>query len=183
VAPLVVLGARDRAAALAGAAAAGAAALSLVVAVFGAALPAVGLQGRLVTPLSIPNLGGVLAGHGGADPAVRTAGRHVLIAVVVAACATVTVRRRLAVPAIGVVLVAALLTIAWVMPWYLAWSLPFAGLVRRRRAVVPGAALLCVWLAIGAGAQLPAVLHAAGYHPTRTTTGLLNHDLETELVR
>ena len=183
VVPLVVLGARDRAAAIAGAAAAGAATLVLVTAVFDAALPAIGLQGRLVTPLSVPNLAGVLAGHDGADPAVRAAARHVLIAVVALATALVAWRRGLALPAIGVVLLAALLTVSWVMPWYLAWSLPFVALSPWRRVVVPFVALLCAWLVLGAGPQLPSVLHAVGYYPTRTTTGLQNHDLETELVR
>jgi hypothetical protein len=183
VVPLVVVGARDRAAAIAGAAAAGAATLVLVSAVFGAALPAIGLQGRLVTPLSVPNLAGVVAGQGGADGAVRTVAQHVLIAVVALVTALVAWRRRFALPAIGVVLGAALLTVSWVMPWYLAWSLPFAALAPWRRAVVPLVALLCAWLVLGAGPLLPSVLHTFGYYPTRTTTGLQNHDLETELVR
>ena len=183
VAPLVVLGARDRAAAVAGAAAAGAAAIALVVAVFGSALPAVGLQGRLVTPLSLPNLAGVLAGRGGADATIRNAARDALALVVLAATVVTALDRRRAPAAIGAVLLAALLTIAWVMPWYLAWCLPFAALIRRRAVVIPFAALLTAWLALGAAPQLPSVLHAAGYYPTHSITGLQNHDLETELVR
>jgi hypothetical protein len=183
VLPLIVLGAEDRAAAIAGAAAAGTAALAIVIALFGDALPATGLQGRLVTPLSLPNLVGALTGHGGADQTVRAAGRDVLALTVLAATAAVAWRRRLAPAAIGAVLLAAVLTIAWVMPWYLAWSLPFLALLGARRAALPIAAVLCAWLALGAAPQLPTVLHAFGYFPTHTLTGLQNHDLETELVR
>jgi hypothetical protein len=183
VVPLVVLGARDRAAAVAGAAAAGTAAIALVVTVFGSALPAVGLQGRLVTPLSLPNLAGALAGRGGADATVRNAARDALAAIVVAATILTARDRRRAPAAIGAVLLAALLTIAWVMPWYLAWCLPFAALIRPRRVVVPATAVLAAWLALGAAPRLPQVLHAAGYFPTHSITGLQNHDLESELVR
>jgi hypothetical protein len=183
VVPLIVLGAEDRAAAIAGAAAAGAAALALVVGLFGSALPATGLQGRLVTPLSLPNLAGALAGHGGADAGLRTAGRDVLAIAVLVATVVVARRRRLAPAATAAVLLAALLTIAWVMPWYLLWSLPFLALIRARRVALPLTALLCAWLALGAAPQLPSVLHAFGYFPTHTLTGLQNHDLETELVR
>src|SRR5262249_42422993 len=78
--PLVVLGARDRRAALAGAAAASAVCAVVVTGAFGGHLPAIAQQGRLVTPLSVPNLAGVALGHGGADAAVRGAARAVLLA-------------------------------------------------------------------------------------------------------
>jgi hypothetical protein len=184
VLPFVLLGARDRTAALAAMAAAGAATLVLVTAVFGGALPAVGLQGRLVTPLSLPNLAGVLAGRGGADATARAAGDVVLVAIVAVAAALTWRDPTRAPAAIGVVLLAAVLTISWVMPWYLAWALPFgATLAQHRRVVIPAAALLTAWLALGAAPQLPSVLHAFHYFPTHSVTGLQNHDLETTLVR
>lgn len=183
VVPLIVLGARDRAAAFAGAAAAGAATLALITTVFGGALPALAIQDRLVTPLSLPNLVGALTHRGGADAGLRAAARDVLAVTTVAAILAVAYRRRLAPAAIGLTLLAALLTVAWVMPWYLAWSLPFIALLPRPRVAVLATALLTVWLAVGAAPQLPKVLHAAHYYPTHTVTGLQNHDLETELVR
>ncbi|HET6507468.1 MAG TPA: glycosyltransferase 87 family protein [Baekduia sp.] len=182
VVPLIVLGARDRPAAFAGAAAAGAATLAVITLVFGGALPALSIQDRLVTPLSLPNLGGLGAGHGGADAGVRAAARDLLAVVTLAGIVAVAYRRRLAPAVIGLTLLAALLTVAWVMPWYLAWSLPFLALVPRAR-IMPVVVLLTVWLAVGAAPQLPKVLHAVNYYPTRTVTGLQNHDLETELVR
>src|SRR4051794_20500068 len=57
--PIVILGAHHRPAALAGAAGAGGAAAALVLVAFGGALPAIAQQGRLVTPLSAPNLLGL----------------------------------------------------------------------------------------------------------------------------
>jgi hypothetical protein len=180
--PIVLLGAQRRTAAVAGALWAAAALVAIIVLAFGGALPAVGVQSRLVTPLSLPNLGGVLTGHGGADAYVRAVGRDVLIGVVLVAAALVAWRRRLALPALGVVLLAAAATLSWVMPWYLGWALPFAALARPR-ALVPVTVAACLWLGVGGIPQLPSILHAAGYYPTRSATGLANHDFEVGLVR
>ena len=179
--PLVVLGARHRRAAAAGAAAAAAVAGLVVLAAFGGALPALGLQDRLVTPLSVPNLLGVAAGRGGADATVRGIGRDVLVVVVLAATLVVARRRSVAPAAIGVVLLAAVPTLAWVMPWYLAWSLPFVALATPR-VLVPAAAATCLWLGVGATPQVASIMHAAGFFPTRSAVGAANHDLEQRLV-
>lgn len=182
VAPIVVLGAHRRAAAIVGAAAAGAVVGAVVLVAFGGALPAVGTQSRLVTSLSVPNLVGVALGHGGADAAIRNAGRDALFVVVAIAAALVLWRRRLAVPALGVVLLAAPLTLSWVMPWYLGWSLPFAALARPR-ALVPLAVVGCLWLGLGGAPQMVKVIHSFGYFPTRSATGMANHLYERSLVR
>jgi hypothetical protein len=182
VAPLIVLGAQQRLAALAGAAAAGAAVLALVTALFAGALPALGLQGRLVSPLSIPNLAGVALGHGGADAGVRAAARDVLLVGVAAAAGAVWRDRRLLLPALALVLLGAVLSLGWVMPWYLGWSLPFIALARSRALVVV-AVVACVWLGVGGSSQLPTLLHHVGYFPTRLATGLANHNFEVELVQ
>jgi hypothetical protein len=68
------------------------------------------------------------------------------------------------------------------MPWYLAWSLPFAA-IAVPRALVPAAVAACLWLGIGGIPQLPQLLHGAGYFPTRSATGLANHDREIQLVK
>ena len=182
VVPLVVLGASHRVWALAGAAWAGAGTVAVVVLVFGGALPAVGLQSEIVTPISVPNLLGAALHHGGADAAVRQAGHAALIVMIAVACALVAWRRRLMLPALGVILLAAAITLSWVMPWYLAWSLPFAA-VAVPRALVPAAVAACLWLGIGGIPQLPQLLHGAGYFPTRSATGLANHDREIQLVK
>ena len=76
---LVVLGAHRRVPAAAGAAAAAALVGVVTLVAFGGVLPSLGAQGALVTPLSVPNLLGLAAGHQGADAAVRAAGRDALV--------------------------------------------------------------------------------------------------------
>jgi len=182
VVPLVVIGARRRTWAIGGAAVAGAVVGLVVLVGFGGALPAVGLQGRITTPLSLPSLLGVAAGHGGADAAVRSIGRDALFVVVALASLVVLWRRRWVLQATGLVLLAANLSLAWVMPWYLGWWLPFAALALPR-LLAPLAVVACLWLGVGGLPQLPQVIHAVGYYPTRTATGLANHNLEVRLVR
>jgi hypothetical protein len=182
VVPLVVLGSRRRVPALAGAAWAGAAVVAIDLIAFGGALPAVGLQGRLATPLSLPTIAGWLTGHGGADATVRAVARGALVVVVAAACAAVAWRRRLTLPAMALVLAAAALSLSWVMPWYVGWFLPFAALASPR-ALVPLAIVVCLWFGVGGIPQMPKIVHAVGYYPTRSATGLANHNLEMGLVR
>jgi hypothetical protein len=179
---VVVLGARRRGAALAGAAAAAAVVGLVMLVAFGGALPALRLQGRLVDPLSIPNLLGAAAGHGGADATMRGLGRDALVAIVLAATAVVARHRRLAPGALGVVLLLTIPTLAWVMPWYLAWSLPFVAL-GAPRVLAPAAGLACVWLVLGATPQSIKLMHAVGFYPTRSPTGMANHLLERRLVQ
>ena len=182
VIPIVVLGARRRALAALGAAGAAAVVAAVVWLAFGGVLPDVATQGRLVTPMSVPNLLGLAAGHGGADAAVRAAGRDALIAVVLVASALVAWRRRWVLPLLGIVLLAGVLSLSWVMPWYLAWSLPFAALALPR-ASMPLAVAAALWLGVGGSPQMVSILHAAGYYPTRHATGLANHEFERRLVR
>jgi alpha-1,6-mannosyltransferase len=182
IAPLVVIGAHRRIAA--GASALGAALLGglLILVAFGGALPDVAQQDRLVNPLSVPNVIGTLLGHGGADASVRAAGRYGLALVVLAAAAAVAWRRRWTPPAIGIVLLASVVSLSWVMPWYLAWSLPFAAL-RTPRALAPLAVVACLWLGLAGIPQLPSLLHDIGWYPTRSATGHANHEYEITLVR
>jgi len=181
-APLLVLGADRRAAAAAGAAVAALAVGLLVLVAFGGALPAIGVQDRLVDPLSLPNVAGALGGRGGADATMRAAGRAALIVVVLVASGLVAWRRRLALPALGVVLLAAVLALSWVMPWYLAWALPFAAL-GKPRALAPLAVAACLWLGVAGAPQLPLLLHDVGWYPTRSALGRANHEYESRLVR
>ena len=182
VAPIVVLGARSRPWALAGLAAAAAAAGIVDLVAFGGALPDLGAQASLVTPLSVPNLLGLAAGHGGADGAVRSAARLALELVVAAASVRVLLRRDRWPGAMTVVLTAAVLALPWVMPWYLVWALPFLALTRARIGV-PVAAVVAVWLIVGGLPQEQGLLHAAGYYPTRTATGRANHQVVEGLLR
>jgi alpha-1,6-mannosyltransferase len=182
IAPLVVLGANRRAAAAAGAGAAAVVGILVVVVAFGGALPDVGQQDRLVDPLSVPNVVGALVGHGGADAGIRADGRYGLAVVFALAAAAVAWRRRWALPAVGVVLLAGVVSLSWVMPWYLAWSLPFAAL-RLPRALAPLAVAACLWLGVAGIPQMPELVHDIGWYPTRSATGHANHEDEVRLVR
>jgi 4-amino-4-deoxy-L-arabinose transferase-like glycosyltransferase len=179
---IVVLGARRRPRAIAGAAGAAAAVGLVILLGYGGALPDLQTQGGLVTPLSVPNLLGLAAGHGGADPAVRSVARAVIIGIAVAATAAVAVRRSWALPAIAGVMVAAVLALPWVMPWYLVWSLPFLALARPR-FVAPLVVVATCWLVVGGLPSLPGVLHHFGYYPTRLDTGRANHHEFVRLVK
>ncbi len=179
---MVVLGARHRPRAIAGAAVAALGVGLITLLVYGGALPDLGTQGALVTPLSVPNLLGLAAGHGGADAAVRSVARAAIIAIAAAGTVAVAVRRQWALTAIGTVLFCAVLALPWVMPWYLVWALPFIA-VGRPRVLVPVAAIATCWLVVGGLPQLPGILHSFGYYPTRLPTGLANHREFVRLVR
>jgi hypothetical protein len=176
---MVVLGARHRPRAVAGAAVAAAIVGLVTLTAYGGALPNLKTQGTLVTPLSVPNLLGLAAGHGGADAAVRSVARAAILVIAAAGTAAVAVRRGWALTAIGVVLFCAVITVPWVQPWYLVWALPFVAL-GRPRALVPVVLVATAWLVIGGLPQMPGILHHFGYFPTRLPTGLANHN---EFVR
>ena len=90
------------------------------------------------------------------------------------ATAVVTWRRSWLPGAAGFVMLAAVLTLGWTMPWYVWWVLPFAALARTR-ALAGACIVLTAWLALGAIPQMPKVIHHFGYFPTRTAAGLANH--------
>jgi hypothetical protein len=180
--PLVVLGARRRLPALAGAAVAGAATLAIVVLAFGGHLPATSIQDRLVTPLSVANVVAALAGHGGLTAHDRTIA-HGLLALVAVGAAIVVARRRAALPgAAALVMLAGVLTLGWTMPWYVWWILPLAALARTR-AVAAACVVLTACLALGAIPQMPHLIHSVHFYPTRSVAGRVNHDLTERYLR
>jgi hypothetical protein len=174
LAPIVVLGCRRRLPALAGAAGAGALVLAIVGLRYGGHLPAAGVQDRLVTPLSIPNVLAALGGQGGETGGDRALA-HVALGLAAVAAAGLVMWRRAWLPgAVGFVMLAAVVTLGWTMPWYVWWILPFAALARTQW--LSGACvLLTAWLALGAIPQMPKVVHHFGYFPTRSAVGRANH--------
>jgi Glycosyltransferase family 87 len=179
---LIVLGARRRVRGLAGAAVAGVAVGVIVLAVFAGKLPAVGLQDRLATPLSIPSVLSVAAGLGGVTPGVRTI-THVVLALAAAACCIAVARRRdVLIGACGALMLATVVTLAWAMPWYVGWILPFAALARSRW-LAGACVVLTVWLALGAIPQMPKLVHSIGYYPTRSAVGRANHLYTEHLLK
>jgi hypothetical protein len=146
--PVVVLGARRRLAValgvLVGAVVFGTA--SLVA--FGTHLPDLATQQRLVTSMSLPNLFGLAIGVGGETSTIHNAADLVLASVAV--CSAIwAYRKRVVVGPAAAATVALLVTLSWVLPWYVLWILPLAALTRwrwlRAFAIVYSAYLILAW--------------------------------------
>ena len=93
----------------------------------------------------------------------------------------VCLARRDTITASGWASVALLVTLSWVLPWYVLWILPLAALSRSRRlravALVLGAYLIITW------APASAVLwDALDFHPENTSLGRLHHRYVKELL-
>ena len=77
--------------------------------------------------------------------------------------------------------VALLVTLSWVLPWYVLWVLPLAALSRSRRlrttALVLGVYLIVAW-APASGL----VWNAIGFHPEKTPLGRLHQRYVKELL-
>jgi uncharacterized BrkB/YihY/UPF0761 family membrane protein len=151
--PFLVAGARGRTRrdAIAGALVAGAAALVVTLAAFGTSvtgmLRAQVDQQNLVATASMPNQLGRLLGFGGITGGIRTIALALFV-VVLAALLVRTWRGGLDwIAAGGWATVAALVTSAWLMPWYVTWVLPLAALGRDRRLVAATLAL-CAYLVV-----------------------------------
>jgi hypothetical protein len=104
------------------------------VALFGFHLPNLHDQSTLLTPYSVPNIVGFLAGVGGGTPGLLKLAELALIPVVI-----VFLRRRQTdwIAGAGWSTLALICTLAWLMPWYILWVLPLAALgtsVKLRRA-------------------------------------------------
>jgi hypothetical protein len=147
---------------------------------FGLHVPDLSTQSQLVTSLSAPNLLGLALGSGGETEKLR-----VLLSVVfvcsVLLCCVLAWRRRDAVTASGWVTVALLLTLGWVLPWYVLWVLPLAALSGSRRlrttALVLGAYLIIAW-APASGLQW----NKLDFHPEKTSLGRLHQRYVKELL-
>jgi hypothetical protein len=174
VVALVVLGARRRLWALAGAAAAGLVIAAVVELRYGGWLPAVGIQARLVTPLSVPNVIAALAGRGALDATGLRVAELAFAVIAAAALAAVAWRRDRLAGATGAAMLGSVVTLGWAMPWYVWWVLPFAALARTR-ALAVGCVAVTLWLGLGAIPQSQALMHSAGYRPTRSAAGRADH--------
>ncbi|HUA11004.1 MAG TPA: hypothetical protein VMA83_03285 [Solirubrobacteraceae bacterium] len=129
---------------------------SATLAAFGPHLPNISAQSSLVTPESIPNLVGLGLGFGGETAGLRLLSDVLLVGSVAWGAWWAYTRRDLLVP-VGWVSVALLLTLSWVLPWYVIWVLPMAAVAASRRlrlaALLVGLYLIIspvsVWRALG----------------------------------
>ena len=147
---------------------------------FGLHVPDLSTQSSLVTPESIPNLLGLAAGAGGESAGLRTGLSGVLV-VVVLACAWLAWRRRDAITASGWASVALIVTLSWVLPWYVLWVLPLAALSSSRRlrttTLVLGVYLIVAWSPASA-----LLWNAISFHPQTTALGRLHQRYVRELL-
>jgi len=147
---------------------------------FGLHIPDLGTQGSLVTSESVPNLLGLALGLGGESVGLREVMVAALIIAVIACCWQAW-RRRDAITASGWSSVALLLTLSWVLPWYVLWVLPLAALSTSRRlrgaSLVLGAYLIIAWAPVSG-----LLWHAIGFHPERTRLGRLHQRYVKELL-
>jgi hypothetical protein len=159
---------------------AGAAVAAASLVAFGLHVPDLSTQSKLVTSLSAPNLLGLALGSGGETEGLRTVLSGVLILVVVCCC-VLGWRRRDAITASGWVTVALVLTLGWVLPWYVLWLLPLAALSNSRRlrttALVLGVYLIVAW------SPASGILwDKIGFHPEKTSLGRLHQRYVKELL-
>ncbi len=136
---------------------------------FGLHFPDLSLQGSVVTDLSIPNLLGLALGQGGETGTLHTLLNVALAGAVIGCCVWAWRREEPLAPA-GWAMIALLLTLGWVLPWYVIWVLPLAALAGSRRlriaALAFGVYLVLAWIpATGE------VLNALHLHPGRTAVG------------
>ncbi len=153
-------------------------ALSLIA--FGLHIPDLSTQSRLVTNVSVPNLIGLALGQGGETQAL-----HVLLsaalAVSVLLCCVQAWRRRSSITASGWANVALLVTLSWVLPWYVLWVLPLAALSNSRR-LRAAALVLGVYFIIAWAPASGFLWNAIGFHPEKTSLGRLHQRYVRELL-
>lgn len=149
-------------------------------AVFGAHIPDLGTQGSIVTDMSLPNLLGLMIGQGGETETLRLLISLALIVAVVC-CSVSASRSGDIVSTSGWAGIALLVTLAWVLPWYIAWVLPLAALSRSRKLRIATVALsvylILVWVPSG-----PSLWKAVGLNPGSTPLGQLHHRYVKELL-
>jgi hypothetical protein len=147
---------------------------------FGLHIPDLSTQSKVVTSISVPNLLGLALGGGGETETLHSLLSAVLLLSILACCAMAW-RRRESITASGWATVALLVTLGWVLPWYILWLLPLAALSRSRRlrttALVLGAYLIIAW------APASGLLWAAiGFQPSKTPLGRLHQRYVKELL-
>jgi hypothetical protein len=172
---------------------------------FGLHIPDLSTQGSLVTNESVPNLLGLALGAGGETETLRLVMSGVLVASLLL-CGLEAWRRpapehlggsarstagsalgaaggpadRL-LTASGWANVALLVTLSWVLPWYVLWVLPFAALSTSRRLRV-GALVLGVYLVISWAPASGLLWNQIGFYPEKTPLGRLHQRYVRELL-
>ncbi len=165
---------------------------------FGPHIPDLSTQGSVVTSESVPNLIGLAAGAGGESSGLREAFSGVLVVMVLGCCwmawrgwrasdATDGVDGGAAggvarsITASGWASVALLVTLSWVLPWYVLWVLPLAALSSSRR-LRTAALVLGVYLIVAWAPASSLLWKAIGFYPEKTPLGRLHQRAVKELL-
>jgi hypothetical protein len=152
---------------------------------FGLHIPDLSTQSKLVTSESVPNLIGLALGSGGESETLHKVMDAVLVVCVMLCCWQAFSRRWPAsdrtFTAAGWASVALLVTLSWVLPWYVLWALPLAALSssRRLRSV---ALLLSVYVIVAWAPASGLLWNAIDFHPETTPLGRLHHRYVKELL-
>jgi hypothetical protein len=159
---------------------AGALLAAVSVVAFGLHIPDLSTQGRLVTTMSPSNLIGLALGQGGETDSLRHLLSFALAASILGAC-VMAWRKRDSLTAAGWASVALLLTLSWVLPWYVLWALPMAALSRSRAlratVLVFGTFFVLAWAPLAS-----TTLNSLGLHPEKTSLGKLHQRYVKELL-
>ena len=168
--PFAVLGSSDRRRALAGALVTAGLLVAASVIAFGPTVPSLGPQTTLVSPLGALNLLGLALGQGGATAGMQVAA-PIVLAGVVAYLVWRTWRGADWMDMAGWAVFALILSLSWVVPWYVMWLLPLAALSAGRslkRATLAVTVLLFL-------TSLPAtalfLANEVGWYPDHTKLG------------
>jgi hypothetical protein len=187
--PVVLLSVvRDRRAlaqVLLGMLAAGAAVAAASVLAFGLHIPDLSTQSKLVTSESVPNLIGLALGAGGESEGLHKVMDAILVVSILLCCWQAFSRRwpasDRALTAAGWSSVALLVTLSWVLPWYVLWALPLAALSSSRRLRTV-ALVLSVYLIVAWAPASGLLWNAIGFYPEKTQLGRLHHRYVRELL-
>jgi len=148
------------------------------IALFGLTLPNLQDQSTLLTDFSVPNTVGLVLGIGGGTPALLDVAKVALVLSVL-----VLLRRRGDwISRAGWGTLGLLLSLAWLMPWYVIWVAPLAALgtsVRLRRATLALTAFLILTFAPATGIYLA----RHGIDPLATPAGQVSSRLQQKLAQ
>jgi alpha-1,6-mannosyltransferase len=151
---------------LEGAAAATVPLVAMSLALFGLHIPNLADQSTLLTDFSIPNVFGLLIGIGGGTPGLLRLVNVLLVLFVLYELR----RNRDWLSGAGWSMFALIASLAWLVPWYVIWLLPLAGLgtsVRLRRV----AAALTVYLVFAFVPETSIMLSEHGINPLGSAVG------------
>jgi len=147
---------------------------------FGLHIPDLTTQSILVTAESVPNLVGLAVGAGGESEGVRLVMEAGLVFTLIAACWYAWKRHDAITPA-GWANVVLIMTLSWVLPWYVLWVLPLAALSASKKlrvaALILGAYLVITWSPASG-----LVWSGIGFNPEKTPLGRVQERHIRELL-